>query len=457
MEGASWVRRHNDNKLCIHPVVRLILKNELQPKDEDCEEFLSALWKKFEFQYPVNIALFKQAAALYENAANDLPDAHGNFSYCAGHAFFVLERFGKAKDYAHKAKKIRENILSMWDIDLAKSYNDVGAILMYFAKGYSRYLDEFATAFKCRQSAYSHSVSAYAIFMKSAPNNPHFGDTLLSLAKFFDNDKAVAVAEKAVNFFKNQPPKFKFKLAAAYRELGHILKDNEKNPEALEQMKFAAETYKSIAPADGNQDLALSYADISDIYRLIGDIASAIEYVERAVHIQEKILVDGHPDTSHSYAKAADLYKLTGRIDKFLFYSKKFADSYTTRRKFYGQKMLENNLLILNGNIPLDDEMLAQRYRSTADAYRDIGDYDNAEKYILMAEEKISADKTDPIEVWLIYFTASQIYHDKKMFETAICYVHKAIAVTKPEDSSNLDTCLRQLHILQNDLENYTR
>lgn len=454
MEGASWVRRRNDNKLCINQIIRIILKNELQPKDEDCEEFLSALWKKFEFQYPVNTALFKQAAALYENAANDLPDAHGNFSYCAGHSYLVIERFGRAKDYAHKSKKIRENILSMWNIELAKSYNDVGAILMYFARCSGLYLGEFEKAFKCRRSAFKHFLSAYAIFMKSAPDNPHFGETLLHLAKFFENDKAVTAAEVTVNFFKNQPPQFRFKLAAAYSALGRIFKNAKKFAEALAQMKLAAETYKSIAPADGNQDLALSYVNISDTYWLIGDITNAIEYLERAVQIQEKIFAEGHFDTFNSYKKAVELYKSAGRLDKAELYLKKISDSFKPRRKFYGKKMLELNFIILDGNIELDDEMLAHRYCSTADAYRDIGDYDNAEKYILMSKEKIS-DNVSANVVWLTYFTASQIYQEKKAFEKAIHYVRKALAMTETEELQSMkDTCLFQLQSLQNDMKN---
>lgn len=438
-------------------MIRLIFKNELKPRDEDCAEFLSALWKKFEFQYPVNTTLFKQAAELYENATNDLPDARGDFAYCAGHAFLAIERFGRAKDYAHKSKKIREDVLDMWDIELAKSFTDVGIILKYFAKAYARHLDDFKRAYIFSRSANKHFVSAYAIFLKSAPDNPHFGEVYLQLANSSDDDKAIELVNSAIDLFKKQSPKLNFKLAAAYSKLGHILKSTGKNSEALEQMKLAAETYKNIAPPESNQDLALSYVDISDIYKDIGDHKSAIEYLERAITIQEKVLVDGHPDTFQSYKRAVDLYQFVeGYSDNSSLYSKKINNSYGARRKYYGQKMLESNLLILNGNIPLDDELLAHRYRSTAESYRDIGDYENAEKYILMAEEKISDDSA-PIEVWLIYFTASQIYGDMKRYETAVNYVHKAIEVTKPDDSSNLYTCYTQLHLLQNNMKNTDR
>ena len=456
LEGASWVRRRNDNKLCIHPLIRLIFKNELAPKDEDCEEFLSALWKKFEFQYPVNTALFKQAAELYENATNNLQDAFGNFAYCAGHCFFVIERLGRAKDYAHKSKKIREKVLSEWDIRLAKSYNDVGALLIYFSEAYNQYLGEYETVSKLFKSAYKHFLSAYAIFSKTAPDNPHFGETYLHLVKFFKTDEAIIFVKGAIDLFRKQPQKLKFKLAGAYSKLGELLKSSGKNAEAIEQIKIAAEIYKSIAPPEGNRDLALAYVSISDIYKVMDNLEDAIEYIERAIQIQEKVLSIGHPEIFHSYQKAAELYKSVECFpynSHYYFYLRKSNDSFGELRKYYGKKMLENIFLILNGNIELDDKMLAHYNRNLADAYRDIGDYDNAEKYILMSEEKISADSTDATELWLTYFTASQIYRDKKMYETAISYAKKALAVTNPKDSSNLQTCYLQLAMLDNDIK----
>ena len=62
IEGHGWIRRRQENNvLWIHPLIRRIIKDEIKPKNADCEDFLLTLWNRLDEKYPPDIELFKQA------------------------------------------------------------------------------------------------------------------------------------------------------------------------------------------------------------------------------------------------------------------------------------------------------------------------------------------------------------------------------------------------------------
>lgn len=444
MEGASWIRRREDNKLSIHPLIRQILKNELAPKAENCEEFLAALWKKFEFRYPQNAELFQQAAELYKNAAENLEDKFGKFNYRTGHCFLIIRRFADADIYSNRAMRIQEKVLSMWDISLAPTYNDVGVVSLKF-------YDESKAekAFMC----------AYALCKKTAPDNPYFADAHLNLSEIFakkeDYNNALFFARDAIKILKNQPPQLEFKLANAHNELGHILKCIGKYEDALKNIEIAAEIYKRISLFAGSPDLAVCYRNIADMHVIFGNTEKAVEYIERAIQMQEKILPPNHTDLFNSYYRATKIYQMSQNIDKFFLCSKKISAISNERQKRYAVHMLQFALHILEVDRNLTLEMRARRYCNVADAYQKLKDYENAEKYILLSIKQISLGVKDPFEILNIYCTASQIYREKKNFEVSFQYAKDSLAVAEkisPQNFGSLAMCYIQMGLLYGDM-----
>ena len=444
MEGASWIRRREDNKLAIHPLIRQILKNELIPKAEDCEDFLSALWKKFEFRYPQDAELFQQAAELYKNAAENLEDKFGKFNYRTGHCFLIIRKFSDAVIYANRAMRIQEKTLSMWDINLAPTYNDVGVVSLKF---YDK-----SKAVKC-------FMCAYTLCKKTAPDNPYFADTYLNLSEIFANkndyDNALIFVEDAIKILKTQLPQLEFKLANAHNELGHILKCSGKFKDALKNIEVATEIYKRISPLAGSPDLAVCYRNIADMHVILGNVEKAVEYIECAIQMQEKILPPNHTDLLTSYHKATEIYQIAQNADEFFSYSKKISSICAERQKKQWINILQLALHILAVDKNLTVKMRAHRYRDVADAYQKLKDFTNAEKYILLSIEQISLGVEDPVEILLTYFTVSQIYRENKNFEIALQYAKDSLEMVEknsPRDFENLSMCYMQIGILYEDM-----
>ena len=90
----------------------------------------------------------------------------------------------------------------------------------------------------------------------------------------------------------------------------------------------------------------------------------------------------------------------------------------------------------------MTDAEFIKRHRNVADCYRKLGDLQNAQKYISLAEEKISL-ATAPTETALTYFTMADIYSDKKDFDSALKYAKKSTEVDEtfsPENFGALST-----------------
>jgi hypothetical protein len=94
LEKRGWVEL-KDNLVTIHPVVRLVCRTELQPTDENCDEFLTNI----DNQYDPNVydhKKYAQMASLLEEASTVLEDRSGYWANQAGCLWYTLAEPQKA-------------------------------------------------------------------------------------------------------------------------------------------------------------------------------------------------------------------------------------------------------------------------------------------------------------------------------------------------------------------------
>ena len=161
----GWLQR-KEGLVTIHPVVRLVCRTELEPTEENCEDFLLGIHNQYDPKQYDHVK-FRQMAELFENASTTLEDKIGFCASWAGYlwgevadtqralscnlravekmeqhqpdsnslatgygnlglTYGTLGDHQKALEYSLKALEIRERVLPEDHPDLALSYNNVG-------------------------------------------------------------------------------------------------------------------------------------------------------------------------------------------------------------------------------------------------------------------------------------------------------------------------------------------
>ena len=442
LEGRGWLKRRvENNSLWIHPLIRSIFLNELKPTNADCSNFLLTLWKRLDDRYPQEKKLFKQAAELYERAAKDLGDEAGEHHFHAGYCHIVGENFVKALAMEERAVQLQEAIADKTNIDLARTYNDAGAAAGY-AQDYVKAMIFFDKAIKFLEA--------------NAPENPNTANILSNIANGYlflgDYDKAVTLGERAVKIFEKTPPKNKHELANAYSIYGNTLLWTKKFAEAEPNFFVASKILEELAP-EGSPELAKVYIDLGQLYLFFEDSSPGAIYLLKALNMQEKLLPENHLDKMITCKILSEIYRRIGNLEE----SKKFSDMAEKIRKGNIYQESKELLELTLDTIELrEDKMVTDEfikcYRTVASAYRKIGKLEQAQKFILSALKKIT-DTTAADEMYLTYFEASELFSDKKEFDTAVSYAKKGLSIlqkSEPDNFSSLSKNSMRLGILCN-------
>lgn len=453
IEKGGWIRRKEENNiLWIHPLIRSVFKNEIKPTNEDCKNFLSKLWTRLDDLYPPNRKLFLQAGEIYERATKDFGDLTGENNFHAGYCNIMGENYVKAFFFDKDAVKIFEENEKQNDVQIARIYNDTG-VAAFFLQNYETGIAYLQKALKVLEENAPEDFNAANIFS-------NIGNAFMMLG---DYEKAVELTGRAVKIFEKNPPKNKHEHANAHRTFAMALTWSQKYDEAMENYFAAVKILKELTP-EGSADIALIYSGIGELYEVKGDNNSALSYFFKSLSMQEKFLPKNHKDKIDNYTLLSKVYSNCGNESE----SKKFNDMAAQAIKENNEqslkKLLEINLdfLEMHGE-NLKESQLVKRYKNIADCYRKLEDFENAQKFISMAIEKISsADKFDSSQ---IYFTAADIYFDTKNFEKALNYAQKSLEIVKkfePENFSYIST--NYMHVgnlsysvgkLEDTVENY--
>ena len=279
----GWLTAEN-GLLTIHPVIRLVGRTELTPTDQNCGDFLNALWGQLSDTEYDRIK-FAQLAEVFYLAADHLEDQDAEWINASssllndlaqydstiglyekhlpaldhrlkdtdrlatvynnlGYAYKNLGNHSTALEYMEKALEIRKKILRPDDPQLATYHNNVGAIYRSLGN---------------HKKALEHQRKALEIFEKCLPPvHPH-------LAICYDN------------------------ISITYHSLADF-------PNTLKYQAKALEIFEKVL-LPKHPSLATCYNNISATYLFMENFPKAVEYLEKALAIMEQALPPGHRNT----------------------------------------------------------------------------------------------------------------------------------------------------------------
>ena len=234
----GWLEM-KDGLLTIHPVVRMVCRTELTPTDENCGDFLDALWGQFDPKEYDRVK-YAQLAEVFALAADCLEDAQAEWINNSGRLRLDLAQYDAARTLYEKHLPNLEDRLKD-TAPLATVYNNLGSI--YGDLGDHKKALEFQL-------------------------------------------KALAIREKVL------PPDHPH-LAASYNNVGATYSDLGDHKKALEFKLKALEIREKVLPPE-HPSLATSYNSVGITYACMKDFLKAAEYLEKALAIREKVLPPEH-------------------------------------------------------------------------------------------------------------------------------------------------------------------
>lgn len=437
IEAHGWIRRRRENnRLYIHSLIRSVVKNEFKPSEENCDSFLSCLWKNFEDRYPPDAPLFRQAAELYEKAAEDLQDSRGDYATHAAYSYIIAGNNARAFLNENRAIRIRA---AASHPDLARNYNDAGVIHM-------KLLD--------KQQALEYLTKAQKILEAQDSPDPDLANVYSNLSCVYLELEAYAEALKysraAVEIFKFHPPKNKFELANAFNSLGTVLVSQKMYDEAIEYLSAAVKILEEISPETDSR-LAFAYLKLGDAYGAAGKFDMALKFAHRALKIHE---LTSHSDIVETWGLLSEIYRILGQEAKSFFYAEKVNAVFMNRNESVHKQLVrlildnievQKNLLASNLETPAG---ISNNYRKIAESFCKLCYYENARKYIDIAIEMIESEENFSEVKFRNYIAAADIYGDLREFDTAIKYAHRAFAEAQsiPENLSLSCTKLGDLY-----------
>ena len=257
-----------DELLKIHPVIRLVCREELEPTEESCEDFLEGIEDQYDRKRYDHVK-FRQMAELFENASNTLEDKTGFWANQAGYLWGEVAETQRALSCNLRAVEKREQHQPDSN-SLATSYNNVGTT--YYALG--------------------------------------------------DHQKALEYLLKALSICERVLPEDHPDLASSYNNVGYTYGALGAHQKALEYLLKALSICERVLPED-HPDIAASYANLSYTYGEWGDHEKELEYDLKALAIWERVLPEDHPDLATSYNNAGCTYDNLGEHQKALEYKQK--------------------------------------------------------------------------------------------------------------------------------------
>lgn len=499
-----------DGLLTIHPVIRLICRQELNPNEEICGPFLDALWVQYDPIMYERIN-FAQLAEVFANALDidGTPEAKAKWLNNSGWLLLDLMESWKcatlyetyipalemqipnhpaiataynnvgmtcgdlgdhyrALEYQLKALAIREKVLPPEHPDLASSYNNLGYT-------YGRLGDHYR--------ALEYQLKTLAIREKVlSPEHPDLAQAYNNVGSTYgalgDHQKALEYIQKALTIRKKVLPPYHPDLAASYNNVGSTYDALGDHQKALEhKLKALAISEKVLSKT--HPSLASTYSNVGRTYGDLGNHIWALEHERKTLAIREKVLPPEHPDLAVSYSNMGMTYGNLGNHEKALEYMQRamtiqekilpqnhpdLAVSYSNAGSTYGvlgdhNKALEYNLKALaiqEKTLPPTHPALAVSYDALGQIYDDLGQRDHALEYMLRALDIRNAvlPPTHP-SIAQSCSNIAWVYYVTGDFSRALENMRKAVSVAEqslPEGHPHLLQYRTDLKTMERDI-----
>ena len=342
----SW----KDGLLSIHPVIRKVCQEELEPSDESCGQFLNALIDQYD-EKDFQLDRCRQMAELLTTATTFLDDPQGRWALKAGERWRDVGEYEKELDCGLRAIEQSEKNLSPDDPDLAWAYNNVG--IVYGSLGdFQKSLDYALKAMAIRQTALS-------------PDDPDLAKSYNNVGYAYgtlgNHQKALEYKLKAVRIFERVLNPYHPDLATSYSHVGGTYNDLGDHRMALKFNQKALVIREKVLPPE-HPDRANSYISMGFTYDNLGDYQTALKYNQKALTIWEKVLPPEHPDLALSYNNVGCTYDGLGDHRTALEYEQK---ALTIREKV----------------LPPEHPDLASSYNNVGNTYGNLGDHQTELEY----------------------------------------------------------------------------
>lgn len=322
--------------------------------------------------------------------------------------------------------------------------------------------------FLCKSQNYSKENKHQIDSINAIISNINIEDTLLADAYLSLNDllymtsfdtmyylsnKAREVAEKGLTKPKNEAIKLSLmrSLAAAYGNMGYVLKYRGKNDEALSYYQKSLELSKKTNDLNG---LSSMYNNIGLIYGNQGNIKKALEYYNQCLKIRIEIddkkgLATIYNNIGAEYRKQGDNNKTLEYYKKSMSYSKQINDERNLGRNlnnigfvYYALDKKDTALLYWNESLTLrkkigDEYGIAESLTNLALVEENNDKLDIALDYLVEAFNKYEKLGVKNSSVSQVLSRISGIYYKKNKVEIAINYGMKGLALA--QDNGFLD------------------
>ena len=277
----GWLEM-KDDLLTIHPVIRLVCRTELEPTDENCKDFLNALWWQLDIR-EYNRVKFAQLAEVFALAADQLKDPEAEWINHSGRLRLDLAQYEAARALYEKHLPTLEKHLKA-PSQLATVYNNLGSIYDALSK---------------HSKALEFKLNALEICKKVLPpEHPRLAASYNNVGSTYGNlgnhSRALEFQLKALEICKKVLPPEHPHLAASYSNVGSTYGNLGDHSKALEFQLNALEICKKVLPPE-HPYLATSYNNVGTTYAYMADFPKAVEYVKKALEIREKVLPSEHP------------------------------------------------------------------------------------------------------------------------------------------------------------------
>ena len=305
----GWLSAEN-GMLTIHPVIRLVCRTELTPTDENCGDFLHALWGQLD-EKEYDRVKFAQLAEVFALAAKFLEDNNALWSNTGGHLFLLLAQH-------ENAKVILERILPRIDSEQVDSdmraaiYHDLGVT-------YSQ-LGKYDLSLKYRKRALK--IGKNSIRTNQANLSAYYLGVGCAYCDLGDYDEALKHQLKGMEMLDNIPSVPERLTASAYNLVSLTYMHLGRYSEALNLQEKSLKIRKTILD-QYHPDIAISYDNLANIHEAMGDHQKALINRLVALGIFETKLGEDHPDLAISYDGIGHTYANLRKYSKALHFQVK--------------------------------------------------------------------------------------------------------------------------------------